>query len=538
MLSSDPCRAGRRLGPADSRALLAADPGRAPASAREVLRAGRSRLSAGAETPTEVDLGVPYPEGDPLGRGLRRGDARSGPALRGGARPARRGAAPVSALALVGRAGAGRRALFDVVAREVAVAAAAGTTPPVRPLAGRLRGARRPGWQRPAPISRSAGAIPSARREARLAALCGGAGGARAGAAALRLAGRRAGGRGASPRRGGGHRPRGACSLVVPAREALGAPFADGDRAGAADGGRTSRRCSRAPGTSTVPPARPPRLRGPVAGQRRDRRRAGAPSDRRSAGGARCGDASIRRAAPISTACSRTAIARCRRRRRPLVLALALRRRRRSSGSRSASSRSTPRRWPRPARPAGSRAGADGGVRLPSAAHRRGARRRRTRRCARASRSGRSRVLGDGDPAARRRAGRRRALGRGGGGLAASGGAGRTGRRRRGARPALLYERAAALGADAPGCGGAAGAGDGSRFARTLRRRGARASRRRADGPRRRGRGPPAPSARPGCGRGAATPRARAARSSAASPTAARAGRRRWSCARGSGACW
>src|SRR4029078_11506175 len=45
--------------------LLAADPSARPASAREVLREV-IRLSAGADTPVEVDLGVPYPEGDPL----------------------------------------------------------------------------------------------------------------------------------------------------------------------------------------------------------------------------------------------------------------------------------------------------------------------------------------------------------------------------------------------------------------------------------------------------------------------------------------
>jgi serine/threonine-protein kinase PknK len=106
--------------------LLAADPGDRPASARELLREVM-RLSSGADTPPEVDLGVPYPEGDPLG-GIFVGRRAERTALRALLERLADGAAPVSALALVGAPGAGRRALFDVVARELAVAGAAGTT--------------------------------------------------------------------------------------------------------------------------------------------------------------------------------------------------------------------------------------------------------------------------------------------------------------------------------------------------------------------------------------------------------------------------
>jgi len=109
--------------------LLAADPGERPASARELLREV-IRLSAGADTPAEVDLGVPYPEGDPLA-GIFVGRRGERAALRATLDRLADGAAPVSTLALVGAPGAGRRALFDVVARELAVAGAAGTTPVV-----------------------------------------------------------------------------------------------------------------------------------------------------------------------------------------------------------------------------------------------------------------------------------------------------------------------------------------------------------------------------------------------------------------------
>jgi hypothetical protein len=76
--------------------LLAADPNERPASARELLREV-IRLSAGAETPAEVDLGVPYPEGDPLagifvGRRLRaqRAARRAGSACGRSDGPSRR----------------------------------------------------------------------------------------------------------------------------------------------------------------------------------------------------------------------------------------------------------------------------------------------------------------------------------------------------------------------------------------------------------------------------------------------------------------
>jgi serine/threonine-protein kinase PknK len=108
--------------------LLAADPGERPASAREVMRA-IGRLTAGAETPTEIDLAVPYPDGDPL-EGLFVGRRGERAALRAAFDQLAEGTAP-AVLALVGPPGSGRRTLFDVVAREVAVAGAAGSMPAV-----------------------------------------------------------------------------------------------------------------------------------------------------------------------------------------------------------------------------------------------------------------------------------------------------------------------------------------------------------------------------------------------------------------------
>ncbi|HXU05169.1 MAG TPA: sigma 54-interacting transcriptional regulator [Polyangia bacterium] len=110
--------------------LLAVDSGERPASARELLREV-IRLSAGAETPAEVDLGVPYPEGDPLA-GIFVGRRAERTALRATLDRLSEGGVPVSTLALVGAPGAGRRALFDVVSREIAVAGAAGTAPAVQ----------------------------------------------------------------------------------------------------------------------------------------------------------------------------------------------------------------------------------------------------------------------------------------------------------------------------------------------------------------------------------------------------------------------
>ena len=115
------------LGPAwDSllERLLAADPVDRPAHARLVLREV-TRLGAGAATPTEVDLQVPYPDGDPLA-GLFVGRRAERAALRSILERLAEGAAPVAALGLVGPPGSGRRTLFEAAARDAAVASAAG----------------------------------------------------------------------------------------------------------------------------------------------------------------------------------------------------------------------------------------------------------------------------------------------------------------------------------------------------------------------------------------------------------------------------
>jgi serine/threonine-protein kinase PknK len=109
--------------------LLAADPSERPAHARLVLREV-TRLARGAATPTEVDLQVPYPDGDPLA-GIFVGRRVERAALRAALERLAEGGAPASALALVGAPGAGRRTLFESVARDVAVAAAAGTLAPI-----------------------------------------------------------------------------------------------------------------------------------------------------------------------------------------------------------------------------------------------------------------------------------------------------------------------------------------------------------------------------------------------------------------------
>ncbi|HLK88826.1 MAG TPA: sigma 54-interacting transcriptional regulator [Polyangia bacterium] len=107
--------------------LLAADPADRPASARLVLREV-TRLAAGAATPTEIDLEVPYGDGDPLA-GIFVGRKGERAALRAALERLAEGAATTSALALVGAPGAGRRTLFEAVARDLAVAAAAGALP-------------------------------------------------------------------------------------------------------------------------------------------------------------------------------------------------------------------------------------------------------------------------------------------------------------------------------------------------------------------------------------------------------------------------
>src|SRR6185503_12685897 len=134
--------------------LLSADPGERPASARELLREV-IRLSAGADTPAEIDLGVPYPDGDPLA-GLFVGRRAERAALRGALERLADGAAPASTLALVGAPGAGRRTLFDVAARELAVAGAAGTTPVVQIWRGSFD--RLAAWLQPSSSSASSAA--------------------------------------------------------------------------------------------------------------------------------------------------------------------------------------------------------------------------------------------------------------------------------------------------------------------------------------------------------------------------------------------
>ena len=109
--------------------LLAADPVDRPAHARLVLREV-TRLAAGASTPTEIDLEVPYPDGDPLA-GLFIGRRGERAALRSTFERLAEGASPVAALALVGPPGSGRRTLFEAVARDVAVATAAGALGPI-----------------------------------------------------------------------------------------------------------------------------------------------------------------------------------------------------------------------------------------------------------------------------------------------------------------------------------------------------------------------------------------------------------------------
>jgi tetratricopeptide (TPR) repeat protein len=106
--------------------LVAPDAAERPGSAREILREIR-RLSSGSATPTEVDLAVPYPEGDPLA-GIVVGRRSERAALRAAFDKLSDGMAPASTLVLVGAVGSGRRTLFEVGAREVSMAAAAGTT--------------------------------------------------------------------------------------------------------------------------------------------------------------------------------------------------------------------------------------------------------------------------------------------------------------------------------------------------------------------------------------------------------------------------
>jgi len=209
--------------------LLASDPGERPASARELLREV-IRLSAGAETPVEVDLGVPYPEGDPLA-GLFVGRRAERAALRAVLERLADGAAPVSTLALVGAPGSGRRTLFDVVARELAVSGAAGTTPVVQFWRGNLDALA--AWLEPAPASPdaragSAGVALDAQRaaEARWAGMAE-ALETRAAEQPLCIWLNEGPDAAAFAAWAAGASPSGRVLLVVPVREALARPFAD-----------------------------------------------------------------------------------------------------------------------------------------------------------------------------------------------------------------------------------------------------------------------------------------------------------------------
>jgi transcriptional regulator with GAF, ATPase, and Fis domain len=132
--------------------LLAADPGARPAHARLVLREV-TRLAGGDATPTEVDLQVPYPDGDPLAGVFvgRRGERAS---VRAALERLADGAAPAGALALVGPPGAGRRTLFEAAARDVAVAVAAGALPAIEIWRGDV-----------AALERLVGPVPAPREE-------------------------------------------------------------------------------------------------------------------------------------------------------------------------------------------------------------------------------------------------------------------------------------------------------------------------------------------------------------------------------------
>jgi transcriptional regulator with GAF, ATPase, and Fis domain len=116
--------------------LLAPDPRERTPSARQLLRDAR-RAIAGPGTPTELDLGVPYPEGDPL-EGLVVGRAAEREALRGAVERLADGAAARSVVAIVGAPGSGRRTLIDGVVREAAVAVTAGVMRDVELVRGDL----------------------------------------------------------------------------------------------------------------------------------------------------------------------------------------------------------------------------------------------------------------------------------------------------------------------------------------------------------------------------------------------------------------
>jgi serine/threonine-protein kinase PknK len=116
--------------------LLAPDPRERPTSARELLREIR-RARGGTETPTEVDLGVPHPAGDPL-EGIVVGRAAEREALRAAFERVAEGASASAVVAVVGAPGSGRRTLIDAAALELAVAVTAGAARDVELWRGEL----------------------------------------------------------------------------------------------------------------------------------------------------------------------------------------------------------------------------------------------------------------------------------------------------------------------------------------------------------------------------------------------------------------
>jgi transcriptional regulator with GAF, ATPase, and Fis domain len=100
--------------------LLAPEPEARPASARDLLREIRQAIE-GEEAPLVLELGVPFPAGDPLA-GIFVG--REGPrqALRAHLERLRDGHATTAVVAIEGPAGWGRRALIERVLREVRLA--------------------------------------------------------------------------------------------------------------------------------------------------------------------------------------------------------------------------------------------------------------------------------------------------------------------------------------------------------------------------------------------------------------------------------
>ena len=114
--------------------LLATDPRERTASARQLLR---EIARVAADAPIEADLGVPYPEGDPL-EGLVVGREAEREALRGAVERLAEGAATRAVVAVVGAPGSGRRTLIDAAMRDVAVAMAAGVLPAMHLWPGEL----------------------------------------------------------------------------------------------------------------------------------------------------------------------------------------------------------------------------------------------------------------------------------------------------------------------------------------------------------------------------------------------------------------